>query len=625
MVLAISLIASTLTHAQSDTLGWSKDKTTSKEVEIISEKRIATSGFSEITRDISILNSEMLRDLPVTSVQEALQYISGVDLRQRGPMGVQGDLTIMGSTFDQVLILINGIPMRDPQTGHNQMNLPVSLNLIDRIEIMMGSASRIYGANAMTGAINIVTKPAGDELVFVQAYAGTNFQNDTASNKQYYLIGGQASLGFNTTKTHHQVDVSFIETNGYRYNSDNSQQRVNYIGKIQLGEGLLDIFGGTVFNSFGANNFYAAPNDKNATESVSTVYGGLKYQLEKGNWSIRPIVYTRYNHDDYIYIKQKPDVYRNNHYTTASGAEFHASRLNRLGAMGLGIESRAEIINSTNLGKHERYFQTLYAEQKFYLSNEKLLTVGANAQYNNNYGWRVYPGLEYGAKIKWINGLRWYANIGMSNRLPTYTDLYYAGPGNIGNENLTPENSTQSEMGAIWKLNNWSIQIGGFGRAITNYIDFARDSMDSPWKPQNFGKAQFVGSSSRIAYVFNPSQQFFRLHSFRVDYTFIEGNFNSNGLESKYVMEHLSNQITGTLVLHTSKYFTHSLSGRYAERFNGQEYAVFDYRVRFKHGAFAAFADISNILDRKYIESGIIEMPGRWFRIGAEFSIHRNP
>jgi len=301
-ITALHCLLGQYAFAQNDTVMDLLLRVTYPEVNVVSEKRLDGIGFSQSARNVSVITAEMIKQMPVTTVQEALQYISGVDLRQRGPFGAQGDLTIMGSTFEQVLVLVNGIPMRDPQTGHNQMNLPVSLNQIAQIEVLMGSASRIYGANAMAGAINIVTKNPGDELLYVQAFAGSNFQNDTSTGKQYYMTGGQASLGIRGKKSGHQLDVSFIETNGYRYNSDNSQQRLNYTGKFQLGKGSLNLFGGTVFNSFGANNFYAAPNDKNAMESVNTIYGGLKYEITKGKWSIRPLVYTRYNHDDYIYI-----------------------------------------------------------------------------------------------------------------------------------------------------------------------------------------------------------------------------------------------------------------------------------------------------------------------------------
>lgn len=609
-------------YAQNDTVMDLLLRVTSPEVNIVSEKRLDGIGFSQAARNVSVITAEMIKQMPVTTVQEALQYVSGVDLRQRGPLGAQADLTIMGSTFEQVLILVNGIPMRDPQTGHNQMNLPVSLNQIAQIEILMGSASRIYGANAMAGAINIVTKKPGEELIYVQAFAGSNFQNDTATGKQYYMTGGQASLGIRAKKSGHQLDVSFIETNGYRYNSDNSQQRLNYTGRFQLGKGNLHLFGGTVFNTFGSNNFYAAPNDKNAQESVNTSYGGARFQVNIGRWSIRPLIYARYNHDDYIYIEQKPEVYRNNHYTTASGAELHVKQINRLGALGLGLESRMEMINSNNLGKHERYYYAAYAEQRFDFGERVQLTAGANTQYNTDYGWRFYPGGELNVMMN--SGLSAYTNAGVSNRLPTYTDLYYIGPSNIGNEALQPERALNIEGGVKWKHQGLRAQASLFARESYDFIDFTRAADTLSWQPQNFATVSVAGIDLRGQYIFKPTERFFEVQSLYAGFTYLTANFSANEMQSKYALEHLTAQFTGRITLKTSFKFSHTISARYAERFSGADYAVLDYRLRFNHPNFGAFIDITNILDRKYIESGIIEMPGRWFRIGVEFKIlHR--
>lgn len=608
--------------AQNDTVMDLLLRVTYPEVNIVSEKRLDGIGFSQSARNVSVITAEMIKQMPVTTVQEVLQYISGVDLRQRGPMGAQADLTIMGSTFEQVLVLVNGIPMRDPQTGHNQMNLPVSLNQIAQIEVLMGSASRIYGANAMAGAINIVTKNPGDELLYVQAFAGSNFENDSSNEKQYYLTGGQASLGIRGKKSGHQLDVSFLETNGYRYNSDNSQQRLNYTGKFQLGKGSLNLFGGTVFNSFGANNFYAAPNDKNAKESVNTVYGGVKYQLNVGKWSFRPLLYTRYNHDDYIYIRQRPEVYRNNHYTTASGAELHVKKTNNLGAFGLGLESRLEMINSNNLGKRERYYYAAYAEQRFDFGNRVQLTAGANAQYNTDYGWRFYPGGELNVVAN--KGISVYANAGVSNRLPTYTDLYYKGPSNIGNSSLQPEKALNLEGGVKWKYEGLLTQASAFIRQSSDFIDFTRASDTLSWQPQNFASVMVSGIDLRAQYLTKPSERFFDIQSVYAGFTYLRGNFSANEMQSKYALEHLTAQLTCRVTLKTSFRFSHTISARYAERYTGAEYGLLDYRLRFNHPNFGAFVDITNILDRKYIESGVIEMPGRWFRIGLEFKIlHR--
>ena len=94
----------------------------------------------------------------VQSLQDVLEYVSNVDVRQRGGYGVQSDVTIRGGSFDHVMVLINGINVSDPQTGHASLDLPIDPEMIERIEVLEGSAARILGAGAFTGAINVITK-----------------------------------------------------------------------------------------------------------------------------------------------------------------------------------------------------------------------------------------------------------------------------------------------------------------------------------------------------------------------------------------------------------------------------------------------------------------------------------
>ena len=123
---------------------------------------------------VSVIPREEIEYAPVTSIQELLEYVAGVDVRQRGAEGVQADISIRGGTFDQTLILLNGVNITDPQTGHHNLNLPVSINQIERIEILEGPAARVYGPNAFSGAINIVTRQP-DKTSWKLAIEGGSF------------------------------------------------------------------------------------------------------------------------------------------------------------------------------------------------------------------------------------------------------------------------------------------------------------------------------------------------------------------------------------------------------------------------------------------------------------------
>jgi iron complex outermembrane receptor protein len=115
---------------------------------------------SQAARMVTVLDRQDIAQAPVQSVNDLLKYGVGVDVRQRGAIGAQTDISMRGGTQDQIILLLNGINICDPQTGHNAMDLPVDLSEIVRIEVIEGPAGRIYGSSSLVGAINIVTRPA---------------------------------------------------------------------------------------------------------------------------------------------------------------------------------------------------------------------------------------------------------------------------------------------------------------------------------------------------------------------------------------------------------------------------------------------------------------------------------
>ncbi|WP_039054509.1 TonB-dependent receptor [Sphingobacterium sp. T2] len=108
---------------------------------VISENRLQI-PFSKRSRDIQIINNEDIKRLPVKSINEVLAYANGMDIRQRGPFGTQADISIDGGSFEQALILINGVKISDPQTGHHTMNIPIAMDAVERIEILRGPMAR---------------------------------------------------------------------------------------------------------------------------------------------------------------------------------------------------------------------------------------------------------------------------------------------------------------------------------------------------------------------------------------------------------------------------------------------------------------------------------------------------
>lgn len=563
-------------------------------------------------RDVQIISKKDIQSLPVKSVNELLSYVSGLDIRERGPFGAQADLSMMGAGFEQCLILINGVPMRDPQTGHHMLNLPVDLSQIERIEVMSGTAGRIYGSNALAGAINIITSLPRAGSSFVETF------NATASSQEGYVANGiQALAAFGKVKSQHSISAGQFKTNGYRYNSANDQQRISYLGHYLLKRNnTLDIMAGHFKNSFGANAYYAYPYDKDAVEDVNTSFVSAKanFSDKRGNWTFKPIAYARLNKDHYVLIEDKPSVYENTHNSKAAGLEFHALRGNKFGQLGLGAEARTEIIQSTNLGDHSRSFFNLYGEERFMLGKFNT-TLGINAQYNAANGVSFFPGFE--TIRHFTNKSAIFANIGTGNRLPSYTELYYTDRANSSNDSLLEEKARNVEIG-FKKFGRLNFTASQFFRSVSNAINYTRVSDADKWTPSNFTTVNFLGVNASLHWQVRDNA------ALKLNYTYLDAQLGTeNDVQSKYALYHARHRVTFQYRQQITSSLSTNLTVRYTERFTGTNYTVLDFRGMWKlNENITLNFDVTNLLDRKYIDQGFIQMPGRWFRLGFRFNIN---
>jgi iron complex outermembrane receptor protein len=580
--------------------------------------------FSSQNRDIRIIGKKEIAALPVRTVSDLLGYTAGIDLRRRGPVGTQADISIDGSNFDQVLVLVNGIKMSDPQTGHHMLNLPIPLSAIDHIEVLRGPAASIYGVNALAGAINIITKTPESNSVSVEMYAGSSFQSDSSNGDTYYNIGTQAAVSL-VGKTNNQlITASHDRGNGTRYNTGFNTSRIYY--KLQQTintKNKLDIEGAYINNDFGGNGFYAAPYDVNSTERVQTAYGSIRQTYSPNEkLTIRPGIGVRYNADDYIFIKQDPDYYKNHHETNVITGEVQSTYKIKNGFLASGIEYRKEAIHSNNLGERNRDNTGFYAEYRQFIKQSFSTTIGIYGNYNSDFGWNLYPAINAGLIIS--DNWKIYANAGTGQRLPTFTDLYYDGPSNIGNAELKPENATFSEIGIRYKKNIISAHSALFYRSVNNMIDYVRSSNSAPWQPMNYQTVNTTGLTTDLLIDFNNALHWDEDHPFNlhVSYTYLDMSIKLPGTSlSKYAIDALRHQFIAGFTIPISKKIVLHANERYLYRINGNDYTLIDARLVYKRNQLSITADISNILNTQYKEIGAIPMPGRWYSLGARYDI----
>lgn len=580
--------------------------------------------FSKQNRNIWIIDNQQIKNLPSRSISELLSYVTGVDVRQRGPGGVQADISIDGGTFDQTLVLINGVKVSDPQTGHNMMNLPISVDDIDHIEVLRGSASRIYGTNALTGAINIVTKSVTKTGVSANVFTGSSFKkNDTGGTYANYGVRATGTLALKESS--HLFSVGQEAGNGYRYNTAFNNQKFFYEGKVNVGKtDQLDITGGYVHNNFGANGYYSAPGDKDSEETVKTALAAIAYKTQLTSfWTLMPRLSYRNNVDDYLYIKQTPDKFHNHHVTQVLSAELNNSFQTGIGEFGLGLEARKEKINSTNLGKRNRDNIGIYGEYKFDLVKNLLINAGSYVNYNSDYGWQAFPGIDAG--YTFYGNWKVFVNVGTGQRLPTFTDLYYKGPTNIGNDQLQPEKSRYAEGGIKYNSTHFVLNASLFKRRITNFIDWVKAQVTDPWQPKNFSELNTMGYTLSADYNTGALQSTtFNSLRFGVAYTHLNPKVKTTLADaniSRYAVESLRNQLTGTVNADFLKVMTLTVTARYNERISYKDYTIMDARLSYKFKNSSIYADGSNLFDVNFIQAGAVPMPGVWATLGYKIAL----
>ena len=551
----------------------------------------------------AVIDKKQIAQLPGSTPAVWLANIAGVDIRQRGPEGVQSDIGIRGGSFDQTLILLNGMKLSDPQTGHHTLNLPITISAIERIEVIKSSASRIYGINALSGSVNFITKVPEKNLLHFGAYAG-----------DFGLYGFNAGVAFNTRNIGQYFAFSKSASSGYTTNTDFNILQMFYQSTIKLKKSTVNVIGGYTDRSFGARGFYVL--NSNEYESIQTAFTGLQHEYKYKRLKVKSQLYYRYNQDQYIYIRSNPNFFKNQHYSHTLSAEVHATIASELGETGFGIDSRLERLNSTNLGKRERNIFGIFAEHHFKLLNKKLhITPGV---YVNNYFANdivLLPGIDilYEMKPQWVL----FASVDKGMRLPTFTDLYYNGPSNIGNADLKAEEATSYELGAKYIGKRVFFSSSVFQRVSNNLIDWARVDAAAKWQPLNLNLVTLRGYEGNIHISFKNFIQ-----QLQASYTYMDANATvENSFQSRYALSNIRHQVQGIVKLKWLKSLNQTITVRHINRLGMVDYTLFDSKLNYTYKNLNIYTEVSNILNQDYLEAGFVAMPGRWFKFGVNVEL----
>jgi vitamin B12 transporter len=562
-------------------------------------------GFEETGASVIIISRADIQRTPSISIADMLHNYAGIDIRQRGANGVQADVGIRGSTFDQVLILLNGIKISDLQTGHHSMNLPVDMESVERIEIIKGPAARVYGQNAFAGAINIITKAPTESFLKVSALGG-----------EHGLGGFRISAAQGNDKTRHYIAAGRDFSDGYRYNTGYEINNFFYQSDISTSKGKLNVMSGYSGRSFGANGFYAGPAFQEQFEEVQTSLVAVGFTSpEKRNRTLQQRLYWRRNQDDYMFDQTTPTVYHNFHLNNTVGYEINSSIKHSLGVLGLGVDVNQLWLRSNNLGDRERTVATMFAENKFVFIQDRLnVTPGMQLNYYSDYGVNFFPGIDFSPLT--VKGVSFFGNTGYTYRVPTYTNLYYSDPANLSNPDLKPETAFTYEAGV--KVNNvqgLQAQVSYFSRDGRRIIDYQRNVPTDPWYPVN--QLNITMSGIDLDAHWRPTNLPVSLNA---GFTWIRASKSTVEGFSKYALESLNKQVVAGVSIRYAKWLTHTLSYRYYDRIAMDNYQVVDTRLFFQGTKLGGFVEATNLLDEQYTETTLVTLPGRWIKAGISYT-----
>ncbi len=551
--------------------------------------------LDEADRSVSVLDNLPKKSPLFGGFYQFLQLDSSIDLQQRGN-GVQGDITIRGGTFGQTLVLIDGVRINDVQTGHHNLDLPVPLDAIGELQVLRGSGSTFYGSDAVGGVVNVITRVGEPgELVFRSAVG--SFGTNTESG--FFSFGaGPLSQQFSFERT---LSDGFEDDREYRNTAGSSESW------LRTRWGTTRIFLSALDRPFGANQFYGSYN---SWERTKTWYAALHQDFGQNT----ELTFSYRRHTDlFVLLRDAPQVYTNRHADeTYDAALRRHNDLSKLIRLSYGAEGVDDSIVSNNLGNHERRQGALYGNVDMRALKRFSLSAGVREQFYGHRQAFFAPTVSGGAWLSQSVKLR--ASVSRAFRLPTYTDLYYADPANLGNPNLKPEEAMSYEAGIDWHLRSrWRAFATGFDRNEKNGIDYVRSSASLPWQAMNFDHLKFYGVETGVEGDLVHSQKIV------VQYTALHGAQSAEGGEqSKYVFNYPThNAVVSWQILTRQGVLARTRLGA-VKRYQLSPYALWDVSVAWTRSRIRPYLQLTNLTNTSYEEILGVNMPGRAAMAGVE-------
>lgn len=586
-------------------------------------------------RQVLTLTRNDLAATGVHSVNDVLKLLAGVDVRQRGAFGIQTDISINGGTHDQITILLNGVPLVNPQTGHNAADFPVNISDIERIEVLEGAASRVMGSQAFSGAINVVTKQPATTTAEASAEGGSYATARIEAR-------GAWTWGKRWTAS---ASGSLQRSDGAVKNSDFKGGKA-YGSLTHKGDNLdLMLQMATTANDFGASTFYSAafPNQWEATRrhllSLRVETKSRIHLASQTSW-LRSL--------DHYQLTKHSSTNENFHRNDVFTVGVNAWTQWKMGRTAIGAELREETVFSTNLGhalqedqyvgiphekgrfytkQDDRTILSYYAEHNF-VWKRATLSLGCMAERNNAVDDKIrfYPGIDlsYRPTSKWHLYVSW----NKSMRLPTFTDLWYKSPTLEGNVGLKPEECHSWRVGSDFVCRVATVKLKAHYQRGSHMIDWIMRNPEDVYHATSFGLNNFgAGWDARLnLQEWWGKKQPFEFVSLSYAWLYQHRREGESCYKSNYAMEYLRHKFVAHLRHHIAAHLSADWTIRIQQREGAyivyenlkptqklQPYgtnALLNCKLSWTTNHYNIFADLTNLTNHHYYDLGNVRQPG---------------
>ena len=564
-------------------------------------------GIGSSARTITIIDRADLDHSPAATVGELLEQIVGVDVRRRGSGGVQTDVHFRGGTFEETLVLIDGVRISDPQTGHHDFNLPLPLQMVERIEVLHGHAARVHGPDAAGGVVNIVTRTVEQTGGEVHVTVG-----------QHGVVGGSAGLYCVQGRLSQRVSVARERSDGFRPGTQYTVDKGAWQGRYATGSFEQVVFAGYRDNAFGADHFYTTSDE---WEQVRTLQLHTRGRVRAGKGVLSHQVRWRYNRDTWIYSVSNPAIPPNEHATHVLGGDIGYRLPWVLGETALNLAGERGSIESSNLGSHARSDGGVGIEHSLELRDVLTVRPGVLLHYYpHGEGVQGFPGLDLELRLR--DSLRLYATSGRSFRLPSFTEYYFDHPRVRGDSTLLPARGTALEGGVDYRAAPLYLRVNGYinsGRTIDWLTDSATGVRSALRRP-----VRTRGVEGVAQYRLPRPEAGFGLHALSMGGTIINTRLDPvPGAVSYYLDDPLRYQCQALVRGGYGDAAGLTLRGKYEQRAGRDPVYLADMRVDLRFGPAVVYASMENLFDFHYEDVPGARMPGRTVRSGASVTFRK--